>query len=71
MPNAWAMALMFFSATFRSPRSIPPIYVRSRPHRVAKDSWEKPGLFAKFSQPLPEHRKQVVRSFHGARLEER
>jgi hypothetical protein len=35
---------MLTSATFRSPRSIPPMYVRSKSHRSANASWETPSL---------------------------
>ena len=31
-----AMISMFLSARFRSPRSMPPMYVRSKPHSAAK-----------------------------------
>lgn len=39
------MTLRFRNATLRSPRSIPPMYVRSSPHFVANDSCERPAFF--------------------------
>jgi hypothetical protein len=43
--RAWAISSMLRNATFRSPRSIPPIYVRSNPHCAANASCEKPLAF--------------------------
>ena len=40
--NARAIFSIFTSATFLSPRSIPPMYVRSSSHRSANASWETP-----------------------------
>ena len=43
--NAREIFSMLTSATFRSPRSIPPMYVRSNSHRSANASWDTPSLF--------------------------
>jgi hypothetical protein len=42
--NARAIFSTLTRATLRSPRSIPPMYVRSNSHRSANASWETPSL---------------------------
>lgn len=53
MPRARAIASMLRRATFRFPRSIPLMYVRSRPHLSANASWESRTAFRRSRTRLP------------------
>ena len=46
---------IFFRVGLRSPRSIPPIYVRSRSHMLASCSWDKLALSLKTRIRLPKY----------------